>query len=118
MAESLFHTIGGAPTIEAVVDDLYERLQHDPLVQHQFTPERLPSLKAGQRRWFTAVLGGGEPIPRPDLAKAHASVTITDEDVAAVLGHLREALEANGVSRQVADRVVAIVSRLWYARSF
>ena len=45
----LYAAIGGAPTVEAVVDELYRRLSGDPFVQHHFQPERLATLKAAQR---------------------------------------------------------------------
>lgn len=115
---SLYESIGGDATVAAVVDELYVRLQADPLVEHFFEPVRLPSLKAGQRRWFRAVLGGGEDQPRPDLARAHAELDITDQQVAAVLGHLEACLADAGVRDQDRRRVMAVVGRLWHARTF
>ncbi|HAP75341.1 MAG TPA: hypothetical protein DCR14_04595, partial [Acidimicrobiaceae bacterium] len=91
--------IGGTPAVEAVVERFYQRLVADPAVQHHFHPDRLESLKAGQVRWFTAVLSGHEPPA--DLAHAHAHLEITDEQVAAVVGHLDEVLAEVGVGRRV-----------------
>jgi hypothetical protein len=93
---------------------LYDRLIVDLRVQHQFTPARLPSLKAGQVHWFTAVLSGDDPPI--NLAEAHADVTITDEQVAAVLGHLDDILGEFGVERRLRLATHAVVSRLWHAR--
>jgi len=114
---TLYDAVGGAPCIAAVVDELYERLQSDPVVRHHFTPERLPSIKDGQRRWFASVLGGAEVTP-PDLAQAHAELQITDEQVAAVMGHLEQSLHDSGVDATTTRRVLAVVGRLWYARNF
>ena len=115
---TLYERIGGAPAVAAVVDDLYERLTHDPRVLHHFDPARLESLKAGQRRWFTSVLGGADESDRPDLAAAHRDVAITDEQVAVVVGHLDRALEDAGVDAAQRRQVMALVSRLWHARVF
>jgi truncated hemoglobin YjbI len=115
---SLYDLIGGGPTIRVVVDELYTTLTTDPLVRHHFAPERMESLKAGQRRWFTSVLGGPPDGPVPDLAAAHASLVITDEQIAAVIRHLAEALDHAGVAEEPRDRVLAIAERLWYARLF
>ena len=115
---TLYERIGGGEVVAAVVDDLYERLTHDPRVLHHFDPSRLESLKAGQRRWFTSVLGGSDEADRPDLAAAHRNVPITDEQVTVVVGHLDRALADAGVDQLQRRQVMALVSRLWHARVF
>lgn len=117
MSENLFAAIGGAPTVAVVVDALYERLVVDPVVAHQFAPERLESLKAGQRAWFAAALSGADTLPT-DLAVAHADLDITDDQVAAVLGHLQTILSGTALTPRVQRAVMSLVSRLWYARRF
>lgn len=118
MPASLWERIGGAPAVAATVDELYERLTADPLVKHQFDPARIESLKAGQRAWFAAVLGGAPADPRPDLATAHADLEITDEMVERVLNHLRDTLTDLGVHPAEVTQVMALVTRLWVARHF
>ena len=90
----LYAAIGGAATVEAIVDELYRRLSDDPLVQHRFHPERLATLKAAQRAWFAAALSGAGDLPR-DLASAHSELAITDEEVATVLSALMQDLSAS-----------------------
>ena len=108
----------GAATIAAVIDELYSRLTREPLVRHHFDPSRLPGLKAQQRRWFQSVLAGGDERDRPDLAAAHRHLDITDEQVSTVLGHLEASLESCGVDADERQKVMALVTRLWYARAF
>ena len=115
---SLYERIGGDAAIAAVVDELYVRLTQDPRVQHHFHPERLDSLKAAQRRWFRAVLGGADVDDRPDIAAAHKHLVITDEQVEAVLGHLDAAIDGLGTDAEVRRRVMSLVTRMWYARQF
>jgi hemoglobin len=115
---ALYDLIGGDATIRVVVDEFYTALTTDALVRHHFAPERTESLKAGQRRWFASVLGGHPEGPVPDLAAAHAGLAITDEQIAAVIRHLAEALDHAGVAEEPRDRVLAIAERLWYARLF
>lgn len=114
MSDDLFDALGGEAAIIAVVDRFYERLVIDPLVQHQFHPDRLPSLKAGQVRWFSAVLAGKEPPV--NLAQAHADVRISDEQIEAVLTHLDETLIELGVPIRLRRATNAVVARLWHAR--
>jgi hemoglobin len=115
---SLYERIGGEATVATVVDGLYERLIVDPRVLHQFDPARIGTLKAGQRAFFRSALGGGGDEDRPDLAKAHAHLMITDEQVAAVLGHLDSVLAETGVNDDLRRQVMSVVSRLWLARVF
>src|SRR4051812_11967599 len=113
----LLTAIGGETAVATIVDALYERLIADPLVRHHFEPERLESLKAGQRAWFTAALSGSGELPA-DLADVHARLHIDDEQVAAVLGHLDAILGDTGVTLRLRRAVVSLISRLWYARRF
>ena len=115
--ETLFDAIGGEPAVATVVDLLYERLVTDPVVGHQFDPDRLDSLKAAQRDWFRAALSGEASVPT-DLAAAHADLDITDAQVTAVLGHLAGSLADAGVPPRRTRSVTSVVGRLWHARMF
>jgi truncated hemoglobin YjbI len=112
----LFDALGGDATIELVVDKLYERLSTDATVLHFFEPERLTSLKAAQRAWFSAVLLGVEPPT--DLGAVHASLDIDDAHVGAVVGHLDSVLAEVGAPDRARHAVIGVVSRLWHARRF
>lgn len=113
----LYAAVGGAATIEAVVDKLYRRLVEDSSVRHHFQPEKLPALKAAQRAWFAAALSGAQELPS-DLAAAHSHLAITDEEVAAVFGHLTAVFNGVPLSPRLRKAVLSLVSRLWYARRF
>lgn len=115
---TLFERLGGTPAIEAIVEDFYDRITRDPRVLHHFDEQRLPSLRRAQVTWLTATLGGDASEPPADLAKAHAHLDITDAQVAAVVGHLDAAIGANGADDELRRQVIAVVSRMWFARSF
>lgn len=104
--------------IAAIVQQLYRSLVADPRVLHHFDPQRLPALEAAQQRWLGAALGGSAGGPVADLAVAHEQLDITDDQVAVVIGHLDAAVHAAGVDDETRRQVIAVVSRLWYARSF
>jgi len=116
----LYAEVGGEATLTEVVRVFHARLEADPDVQHFFPPERADDLMARQRRYFAAMLGGPHADPDADLAAelaaAHASVAIEDRHVSVVVGHLRAALIEAGVSDSVAERVVNVASRIWWAR--
>lgn len=115
---SLYERVGGAATISRVVDDFYERLTQDPRVLHHFDPKRLPTLRAAQCRWLSNTLGGGDGEPVADLRAAHQHLTITDDQVTAVVGHLDASFEHAGVDAEVRRQAMSLVSRLWFARLF
>jgi hemoglobin len=115
---SLYERIGGAETIAAVVEDFYDRLTHDPRVLHHFDERRMPSLKIAQCAWLTSTLGGDPSAPRADLAEAHKHLDITDAQVAAVVGHLDAAFGGAGLDDDLRRQVMAVISRLWFARVF
>ena len=116
MTTALYDAAGGREAIVLVVDELYDRLMADATLMHHFRPERLPSLKDAQVRWFTAVLCGDEPPG--DLHEIHAHLDITDDDVGALIAHLDELLTDLGWDPRVHRAMVALVSRLWHARQF
>jgi len=115
---SLYERVGGGRAIVRVVDEFYDRLTRDPRVLHHFDPGRLPSLKAGQCAWLANALGSGGTDPVADLREAHAHLEISDDQVAAVVGHLDASLASAGVDDELRRQVMALVSRLWFARTF
>jgi hemoglobin len=115
---TLYERIGGADAVTVIVDDFYERLTHDPRVLHHFEERRLPSLKQAQCEWLTSTLGGDTGSAPADLAEAHKHLDITDGQVAAVVGHLDAAIGPAGIDDDLRRQVIAVVSRLWFARIF
>ena len=115
---TLFERIGGAASIENVVDDFYDRLTRDPRVLHHFDPTRLTALKAGQRAWLATALGSPRNEPAADLRQAHRHLVISDEQVSAVLGHLEAAFNAAGVDAELNRQAMSLIARLWHARVF
>ncbi len=118
--ETLYEQLGGAPAVADVVERFYARLRVDPEVRHLFQADRATKVMDAQRQYFSALLGG--PSERfgadlaGELAAAHRDVAIDDRHVAVVVEHLRHALTESGASDELADRVVAVALRIWWAR--
>jgi hemoglobin len=115
---SLYEQVGGDDAVEATVRNLHVRLQRDPQLQHFFDPDRTEELIGRQHAYFADMLGGPRSDVAPDLAAAHEGVAIDDHHVALVVGHLREALLGADVDPVVAERVVAVAARIWYASNW
>jgi hemoglobin len=97
---SIYESIGGAPAVRAAVDGLYLRLLADPALAPHFATVDLARLKAHQRAFLDAALGGPQNYAGQDLAAAHAGLDITDADFDGVVAHLVDTLTELGVPAQ------------------
>ena len=94
---SIYDEIGGAGAVSAAVDDFYTRLLSDDDLAPFFAGTDLRRLKGHQRAFIAAALGGPEIYAGRDMAAAHASLSISDADFDAVVGHLVDTLASLGV---------------------
>ena len=95
---TIYDGLGGAGAVRAAVDDFYARVLADPRLARFFTGTDLNRLKAHQRSFIAAALGGPEIFSGRDMASAHASLAIADADFDAVVAHLVETLTGLGVA--------------------
>ena len=98
MTASIYATIGGAPAVAAAVDDFYRRVLNDPSLAGYFVgvdPERV---KAHQRMFIAAALGGPAGYRGRPMRAAHAGLHVRDADFDRVVDHLVATLSALGVA--------------------
>ena len=93
----MYDSIGGAPAVHAAVDEFYERVLADPRLAPFFTNADLQHLKAHQRAFIAAAIGGSEVYQGRDMAAAHAGLGITGADFDAAVAHLAGTLAGLGV---------------------
>jgi hemoglobin len=102
---SVYDEVGGAPAVKAAVTVFYDRVTADPDLAQWFENVDLTRLKAHQRAFLAAALGGPELFSGRSLADAHANLAITPEAFDAVVEHLATSLHDLGVADDVIDRV-------------
>ncbi|WP_194409440.1 group I truncated hemoglobin [Microbacterium cremeum] len=102
---SVYDEIGGAPAVKAAVTVFYERVTSDPELATWFQDVDLTRLKAHQRAFLAAALGGPELFTGRGLDAAHAHLGITSEAFDAVVEHLAVALHDLGTDDDVVARV-------------
>ena len=102
---SIYDSIGGGPAVRAAVDDFYARVLGDPQLAPFFTGVDLQHLKAHQRAFIAAAIGGSEIYQGRDMAAAHAGLAITDADFDAVVGHLVDTLTGLGVPQETIGQI-------------
>lgn len=106
---SIYDEIGGAASVAAAVDDFYARVLADPTLSPFFADVEMAKLKAHQRAFIAAAIGGSEIYQGRDMAAAHAGLAISDANFDAVVGHLVATLTGLGVP---ADTIAAIGAKL------
>jgi hemoglobin len=102
---SIYDSIGGGPAVAAAVDDLYSRILADVRLAPFFTGTDLNRLKAHQRAFIAAAIGGPEIYSGRDMASAHARLAIAEADFDAVVAHLVATLEGLGVPQETIARI-------------
>ena len=102
---SIYESIGGGPAVGAAVDDFYARVLADPQLAPFFTGVDLQHLKAHQRAFIAAAIGGSEIYQGRDMAAAHAGLAITDADFDAVVAHLVDTLAGLGVPEETIGQI-------------
>ena len=104
---SIYDSIGGADSVRAAVDDFYGRVLADPKLAPFFAGTDLSRLKAHQRSFIAAAIGGPEIFEGRDMASAHAGLGVTDADFDAVVGHLVDTLAGLGVPEETIGQIGA-----------
>lgn len=102
---SIFDAIGGGPAVAAAVDDFYERVLSDPTLAPFFDDTDMARLKAHQRAFLAAAIGGADLYSGRDMGSAHAGLGISDENFDTVVGHLVATLAALGVPTETIEQI-------------
>jgi hemoglobin len=109
---SIYDRIGGASAVRAAVDDFYARVLADPRLAPFFSGTDMNRLKAHQRSFIAAAIGGPEVFSGRDMASAHAGLGIADADFDAVVGHLVGTLSGLGVPADVTGQIGSALAPL------
>jgi hemoglobin len=104
---TIYEQIGGGPAVTAAVDLFYGKVLDDAGLRGYFDGIDLAHLKAHQRAFLTAAVGGPEAYAGRSMAAAHAALEITKEAFDAVVGHLVATLEELDVPPEVIGAIGA-----------
>jgi hemoglobin len=111
-SESIYVAIGGAPAVSAAVDELYRRVLADPALAGYFAGVDVARVKAHQRLFVTAALGGPGGYRGRSMREAHAALHVRDSDFDRVVGHLVATLAALGVDGPTVDAITDLLGPL------
>ena len=99
---SLYHRLGGAPRLGAVVDQFVVVLTVDSRVGRFFADTDLPQFRASLTRLLGQLAGGPERYSGRNMKSTHGGFGISDADFDAVIDDFGKACDATAVG--VAER--------------
>lgn len=103
---SLYDEIGGGRVIATAVSVFSTRVTDDPELAPWFAEVDLDRLRAHQRAFLTAALGGPDLFTGRSMASAHAGLGISIEAFDRVLEHLAYTLFDLGLSYEQVTTVI------------
>lgn len=112
----IYEKLGGDDGLRTAVTVFYSRVVADPELAPLFADADLERLRAHQRLFLTAALGGPELFTGRPLEQAHAGLGITDTQFDLVVDHLAATLGDLGADpvyvAAVRERVDGMRSRV------
>jgi hemoglobin len=109
---SVYEQIGGAGAVDAAVERLYERILADPDIRGYYAHTDLSRLKAHQRAFLTAALGGPDTYSGLTIRQAHAGRGVTETAFDGVVAHLVATLGELAVPADLIAQIVAALAPL------
>jgi hemoglobin len=102
---SIYDEIGGAPALAAAVEDFYTRVLADTELAGYFEGVDLERLKAHQRSFLAAAIGGSELYAGRPMKEVHAPLAISQKHFDRVVGHLVDTLTELNVSAELIGEI-------------
>jgi len=90
MSQTIYERIGGFSTVQALVEDFYERVLRIESLRHYFAGVDMSNLVRHQTDFFCMVLGGPVRYSGRQLREAHRHLSIAGEDFDRVVDTLKE----------------------------
>ncbi len=107
---SLYERIGGAPTIESLIDSFYAKVLADGELKHYFKHAPMDKLRRMQREFFSAATGGPITYSGRPLSEVHRHMAISKREFQRFTEHLLETLQEVGVGEEEAYEIISHVN--------
>jgi hemoglobin len=112
MAETLYHRLGGAERIAAIVENAIDRHAVNPVLAPRFRGKDLVKLKEVGAQFFCAGAGGPQKYAGRDLRAAHAGMNVSEQELVATIDDFVAALNDHKVAQAEVNEVVAVLFSL------
>ena len=110
--QTLFHKLGGKPTVQKAVDVFYEKVLGDPELAPFFKNTDMTRQRAHQAAFIGLALGGPNEYHGRSMRDAHADMGLEDKHFDGVAGHLKATLEELGVGADDVQTILGAVGGL------
>lgn len=104
---SLYDRLGGEPTIDAIVNALYDRVLADAELMHFFEQTSMEKQRRIQHEFLCAALGGPMSYTGQPLAHVHHGRGITTQHFARFVQHCLNTLQELDISEEDTDEVIS-----------
>lgn len=112
MTETLYHRLGGAERIGAIVDDALDRHAVNPLLAPRFKGKDMPRLKQLGTQFVCMGSGGPQKYEGRDLRTSHAGMNASEQELIAAIDDFVAAMQGQGVGATEISEVVGIMYSL------
>ena len=93
VAQTLFEKYGGFSTYRKVVSSFYDQILDSPSLQKYFTGVDMGKLIDHQTKFVAYITGGPASFSDENLARAHKSLQITEEEFEEMIEIFQDTLE-------------------------
>ncbi|OMJ95991.1 hypothetical protein SteCoe_555 [Stentor coeruleus] len=101
MSETLFERIGGTPTITALINSLYIKIESNPITQGAFLGKNIEEIKNYQVKFWSMALGSATPYEGRSMKDAHQQIAVTEEQFNTVVSMLSETMREMNIPEDV-----------------
>lgn len=107
---SLYVRMGGAPNVQAFVNDMFDHVSHDPRTRRSFDKVNITRLKGFVAVKICSLTGGGCQYTGDSMRDAHAGLGITEAEFYGLVEVLRDSLRRHGVALRERNELLQILA--------
>ena len=107
---TIYDRIGGAETIDRLVDSFYEKVLSDPELKFYFAKAPMDKLLRMQREFFSAATGGPITYSGRPFNQVHAHMAISKREFGRFTEHLIDTLKEVGVAEEDSYEIISHVN--------
>jgi hemoglobin len=108
--DELFDQLGGAEGLVAIVDEMYAAVLRDEELAPFFANTDMERLRKMQFEFMASAFGGPVHYSGAELQGIHSGRGITPHHFAKFVGHLADAMEAHGASKEHVDKMLGTMA--------
>lgn len=107
---TLYERIGGAETIDSLVDSFYEKVLADAELKHYFAKAPMDKLRRMQKEFFSTATDGPLTYSGRPLREVHRHMAISRREFGRFTEHLLETLQEVGVGEKEAYEIISRIN--------